>query len=70
MKPRHKTRPRWMTPEIKKAIAERAAKTSAREAARHFGCTPPTVRKAMKQHKIPSRRPGNYTNAEIAAMKL
>lgn len=64
-----KTRHRWITPEIRKAMAERASKTSQKEAARFFGCTPPTVRKAMRLHGFKPRRTGNYTREEVMAMQ-
>jgi hypothetical protein len=50
-------------------FATYARETSIHAAAEHFGVSRTPIQRAMRAAKIPSRRPGNYTNAEISAMK-
>lgn len=52
-----------------KAMAEQAAATSLRHAARKFRCSTTAVRRAMKLHGVTPRRQGTFTNAEAFNLK-
>lgn len=60
---------RRFTPSEQKAMAEQAAATSLRHAARKFRCSTTAVRRAMKLLNVPIRRQGNFTNAEAFNLK-
>ena len=57
------------TPKEQKAMAEQAAITSLRHAARKFRVSTTAVRRAMKIYGVAPRRQGNFTNAEAFNLK-